>query len=79
MTQQKCKALINQIQETIKTTRETDPELNEPESRIKLNMSGCIIKDFSDAVEKFQAKQAEVKQVMQKSTVRDAEVLLGRK
>jgi len=79
LTQQKCKAVINQIQETIKLTREDDPKLEKPESRIKLNMSGCIIKDFGDSVEKFQAKQAEIKQVMTKSTVRDAEVLLGRK
>jgi len=79
LTQQKCKALINSIQETIKVNREEDPEIERPETRIMLNMSGCIIKDFSDSVEKFQTKQAEIKQVMQKSTVRDAEVLLGRK
>ncbi len=79
LTQQKCKAVITSLQETIKNTKEEDAELIQPESRIKLNMSGCIIKDFGDSVEKFQAKQAEIKQVMQKSTIRDAEVLLGRK
>jgi hypothetical protein len=60
-----------------------DVELNKdtksPETRIKQNLYGSLIKQFEESATKFQTVQSEIKTMMQTRVVRDAEIILNRR
>jgi len=77
--QQKIKIFLEQILDSLKTTKEEDKDNTNTETRIKQNLSGSLIKQYEQACSKFQNVENEIKQIMQTRVVRDAEIILNRK
>jgi hypothetical protein len=76
--QQKTKAIIDLNSAYIKDN-ENNSEMLEQEKRIILNLHGSIIKNFQDEVADFQVIQNDIKNYKQNLTVRNAEIVIGRK
>jgi len=77
--QNRTNFLIPKLQEIMKKSKTDDPEGLNPETRIEINLSGSIIKEFEEAIGKFQSRQSDIQATMRNSTVRDAETLLNKK
>lgn len=76
--QQKTKAIIDLNSAYIKDN-ENNSEMLEQEKRIISNLHGSIIKKFQDEVADFQVIQNDIKNYKQNLTVRNAEIVIGRK
>lgn len=76
--QQKTKAIIDLNSAYIKDN-ENNSEMLEQEKRIISNLHGSIIKNFQDEVADFQVIQNDIKNYKQNLTVRNAEIVIGRK
>ena len=60
-------------------SNQTNPIYLEQEKRIMSNLNAAVIKSFQEAVTENQMVQNEIKNVKQNKTVRNAEIVLGRK
>ena len=76
--QQKIKLVIDQNSEFVKSNQ-TSPIYLEQEKRIMSNLNAAVIKSFQEAVTENQIVQNEIKNIKQNKTIRNAEIVLGRK
>jgi hypothetical protein len=76
--QQKTKAIID-FNSTYVKENENNSEMLEQEKRIISNLHGSLIKNFQDEVSDFQVIQNEIKNYKQNLSVRNAEIVIGRK
>ncbi len=76
--QQKTKIIIDQNAKFAKDS-ENNTDLLEQEKRIISNLHGSLIKNFSDTVSDYQAVQSDIINVKQEKTLRNAELVIGRK
>jgi hypothetical protein len=76
--QQKVKLIIDSNSAYVEENQKNSMML-EQEKRIIVNLHGSLIRNFQDEVSDFQMIQSEIKNYKQNLTVRNAEIVIGRK
>lgn len=79
LNQQKMKIILEQLQESVKEAKDLDKDNSNPETRIKSNLFGSLLKQYETACSKFQTTESDIKTIMQTRVIRDAEIIMARK